>query len=92
MFGFTFTKRDVARRHQILGLGLEATLALGAAALAIQLVAWICGIGYQPFALGQAAQIMLATAAALTMANAGQWVLTAPLPDDTHPYRQNTND
>ncbi|MBA4023888.1 MAG: hypothetical protein C0482_16135 [Gordonia sp.] len=91
-FGFTFAERDAARRHDVLGLSLEATLAIGAAALAIRLVAWMCGIGYHPFALGQAAQIMLATAAALTLANAGQWVLSAPLTDDAHPYQQNTND
>lgn len=82
-------ERDAARRHQLLGLSLQGTLALGAVALTIRLVAWISGIGYPLYPLGQADQIMIAAAGLLTLANAG-WLLTYPLTDDADPHQHNT--
>ncbi len=71
-------EREDAPRHRVHGLSVEATVTLAAAALAVRLVAWLCGIGYQPFALGQIACIMLGAAGMLTLINIGGWLLTSP--------------
>lgn len=85
-------ERDLARRNQVLGLSIEGALLLGAAALTIRLVAWMCGIGYPLYSLGQAAPIMIAAIGLLTLANVGLGLLTSPLTDDgSNSHQQSMN-
>jgi hypothetical protein len=81
-------EHDRAQRRHVHGLSVEATMTLAAAALAVRLVAWLCGIGYQPFALGQIAWVMLGAGGVLTLINIRGWLLTSADTNGNSAYDQ----